>query len=552
MNLVVLEGVSKQYSERLLLDRVDLRVNAGDRIGLIGPNGSGKSTLLRIVAGVEPPDGGRATVWGGVRIRYLPQDPALDDARSVLDNVFDADVPSMRLVRDHAEAVRRLEQAPGDAACQARLAALHAEMDRTGGWAAEAAAKAILTRLGIADFGAPAGTLSGGERKRVALARALIDPADLLVLDEPTNHVDADTLAWLEAQLARLPAAILMVTHDRYFLDRVVNRIVELDRRTLVNYPGNYAVYLEQSAERHARLTKAEDDRQRLLRRELEWLRRGAKARSTKQKARIQRVEALQQLRHDSGAERVSIALATSRLGAKVLRATGLRKAYEGRPVLAGVDLALAPGDRVGIVGPNGAGKTTLLDVLAGRIRPDGGAVEWGDTVRLGYFDQRSTALDPAARVIEVIEGEAPVITTSDGERVSAARMLEWFLFAGPAQHTFVGSLSGGERRRLDLLRVLLHRPNVLFLDEPTNDLDLQTLAVLEDFLDHFGGALVVVSHDRYFLDRTVDALRVMEGGALSGAYPAPFETYMRLRAAEPAGSGRAGAARVLGAAPTP
>jgi ATP-binding cassette subfamily F protein uup len=321
-----------------------------------------------------------------------------------------------------------------------------------------------------------------------------------------------------------------MVTHDRYFLNRVVNRIIELDRRQLVSYGGNYSRYLELRAERHERLEAAEAARQALLRRELEWLRRGAAARTTKQKARIWRVEELRQLRYDRDDDRVAIALASRRLGKKVLHARGLSKSFGGRQLFANVDFTLAPGDRIGVIGPNGAGKTTLLDILAGRLPPDAGTVEWGETVRLGYYDQLSAGLDDSKRVIELIADATPVTRAQYGERVEAAQMLEWFLFPRAEQRTYVGSLSGGERRRLYLLYVLAQQPNVLLLDEPTNDLDIQTLTVLEQFLDHFQGVVVVVSHDRYFLDRSVDFLATFENGAFSPRYPAPYESYARAR----------------------
>lgn len=530
MNLVSVEDVSKQYSERQLLDGVSLQINAGDRIGLIGVNGSGKTTLLRLIAGLESPDSGRIQTWG--RIRFLAQEPALDDSLTVLDQLFDSDSPQTRLLRDYEQAARQLQQHPNSPHWQARLAALTDEMDRTGGWAGEARVKAILTRLGVTNFTAPIASLSGGERKRVALARALLDPADLLILDEPTNHIDAETIAWLEDYLATGPAALLMVTHDRYFLDRVVNRIVELDRRQLVGYPGNYRRYLELSAARQQQLAAAEARRQNLLRRELEWLRRGAKARSTKQKARKQRIEELQRINYDQG-QQVSLALAGRRLGKKVLQAGQLRKSFGGHLLFENVDFRLEPGDRVGIIGPNGAGKSTLLDILAGKTRPDSGRIEWGETVRLGYYDQQSRGLDDSLRVIDFIEQEAPLVKTKDGRHLSAFQVLEWFLFPRPQQHARIGALSGGERRRLYLLYILMQQPNVLFLDEPTNDLDIQTLTVLEEFLDHFQGSLVVVSHDRYFLDRTVDFLVSLENGRISNRYPAPFATYRQLRGAK-------------------
>lgn len=533
MSLITLESVSKQYSERLLLERVSLVVNEGDRIGLIGINGSGKSTLLRLVAGLEAPDAGSVSGRGEMRIQYLPQEPPLDDSLTVLGELFDSDSPQVRLLRDYEWASQQLQQQPDSARWQEQLSTLSDQMERTGGWAAESNVKAILTRLGVTDFAAPIATLSGGQRKRVALARALIDRADLLILDEPTNHIDAETIAWLETYLLTQPGALLMVTHDRYFLDRVVNRIVELDRRQLVSYSGNYSRYLELSAARRENLAAVEVKRQNLLRRELEWLRRGAQARSTKQKARKQRVEELQQLAYDRGDQTVSMALAGRRLGKKVLQASNLSKAFEGRLLFEGVDFYLEPGDRIGIIGPNGAGKSTLLNVLSGKTAPDSGMVEWGETVHLGYYDQQSSSLDESQRVIDFIEQEAPLIRTKDGSLISAFQMLEWFLFPRPQQYAYISTLSGGERRRLYMLYTLIHQPNVLLLDEPTNDLDIQTLAVVEEFLDHFQGSLIVVSHDRYFLDRTVDFLVSFEEGRVSSRYPAPFETYLRLRTEE-------------------
>jgi ATP-binding cassette subfamily F protein uup len=532
VNLLTIEKLAKQLGERPLFEDANLMINVGDRIGLIGVNGSGKSTLLRIAAGLEAPDAGSVRMSSKARVEHLAQEPQLDDRRTVLETIFASASPQMQLLAAYEEATAALQRAPQDATRLARLADLSAEMERTGGWAAEANAKAILTQLGIGDFDTVVGTLSGGQRKRVALARALIDRADLLILDEPTNHIDADTVAWLEEYLATTPGALLMVTHDRYFLDRVVNRIVELDRRQLVSYSGNYSHYLEQRAIHHEALVDAEQKRQKLLKRELEWLRRSPMARSTKQKARKQRVEELMQIRYDSGDDVVALALAGRRLGKQVLTAQGLVKRYDAAPVVGGVDLILEPGDRIGIVGPNGAGKSTLLDLLAGKVEPDAGTLRWGDTVQVGYYDQRSADLDDHKRILEFVEEEAPLILDREGRRVEAALMLEWFLFPRPMQYARIGSLSGGERRRLYLLRTLIHQPNVLILDEPTNDLDIQTLTVLEEFLDHFAGCLIVVSHDRYFLDRTVDFLLAMEDGRLGPRYPTPYTTFERLRQA--------------------
>jgi ATP-binding cassette subfamily F protein uup len=533
MNLLTLENVSHYYSERLLLDQVNLLINEGDRIGLIGRNGSGKTSLLRLMAGLETPRDGRVSRTGNIRIQYLSQEPHLDNALTVLDAVFQSDAPQMRLLRDFNRASDRLHHDPHNPTLQATFAELSHQMDHTGGWAAEADAKTILTRLGITQFDAPVATLSGGQYKRVALAHALLDPADLLILDEPTNHIDASAIAWLEDYLRKRPGALLMVTHDRYFLERVVNKIVELDRRQLVLYPGNYGRYLEQRTRRDEQLSTAETKRQGILRRELEWLRRGAQARSTKQKARKQRIEELREIQYDRGDERVALALASRRLGKRVLAATGLSKSYGDLTLFQNLDFHLDPGDRIGVIGPNGAGKSTFLDVLAGQTTPDSGTVEWGQTVQLGYYDQHASGLPENQRVIEYINSIAPNIRTAEGEKVEAAQMLEWFLFTRPEQQSYISSLSGGERRRLYLLATLIHQPNVLFLDEPTNDLDVQTLTVLEQFLDNFAGCLVVVSHDRFFLDRNVDFLASFEDGVLGTRYPTPYENYLQLRTAE-------------------
>ena len=540
MNLITIENLSKEYGDRLLLEQVDLRINKGDRIGLIGVNGSGKTTLLRMMAGLEEPDSGTITVWGGVRITYLPQDPDLPPGSTVLEVIFSGNSSKLRLLREYQMTSLQLQQYPEDDHLQRHMVELVDEMDRSDAWSAEAEARAILTKLGITDVEATVGELSGGQGKRVALARALMVHADLLILDEPTNHIDADAIDWLEEYLANFPGALMMVTHDRYFLSRVVNRIVELDRRQLVNYSGSYQLYLEQRTARHERLAAAERKRQNLLRRELEWLRRGAMARSTKQKARKTRIEELKRLRLDRADDSVAIALAGRRLGKKVLSAEGLSKSFDDNHLFANVDFSLVKGDRFGLVGRNGVGKSTLLDILAGLLEPDTGSVTWGSTVHLAYYDQLSRGLDESKRVIDYIEDKAPLIRAEDGRRVDAAKMLEWFLFPRPQQQATIGALSGGEKRRLYLLWVLIHQPNVLFLDEPTNDLDLPTLTVLEEFLDHFQGSLIVVSHDRYFLDRNVDFLATFENGALSPRYPAPYSAYQERRMEETASIERA------------
>ena len=535
MHLVTLEGVSKRYAEQELLREADLLIKEGDRVGLIGVNGCGKSTLLKIIAGEEDHDSGKLSLQNGKRIQYLPQDDRLNDEYSVLQQVFDSDSPQINLLKQYDEVSLQIQMNPDNEELQQKLAEISSEMERTGSWAAEANAKAVLTKLGIHDFSAKIKELSGGQRKRVALARALIDPADLLILDEPTNHIDAETIAWLEDYLLTVPGAIIMVTHDRYFLDRITTRIVELEHFKLESYSGSYNVYLEEKDERRRLAQERETTRQNLLRKELDWLNRFPKARGTKPKARIQRVEEMLAATPPSRQRHVTIAIAGRRLGKEVLEAEGLSKAYGDNHLFQDINFALKPGARIGIVGPNGAGKSTFLNLLSGRVEPDSGSIKWGKTVSLGYYDQQSEGLRDDMRLVDYIDTIAPNIRRDDGFLIDSARMLEWFLFPRSQQRTTINKLSGGERRRLYLLGVLARQPNVLFLDEPTNDLDIQTLGVLEEFLDHFKGCLVTVSHDRYFLDRNVDFICHFENGKVSQNYPGPFDNYLRIKNEETA-----------------
>ncbi len=538
MNLVTIENVTKQYSDRVLLDSVDLLINKGDRIGLIGRNGSGKTTLLRMVAEQESADSGTITIWGNVRVQYLSQNPTFDPKSTTLQTVYGGRSQRQQLLM-------RYEQARQSADSE-RLQQASWEMDQQDGWSAKVRAETILTQLGITDFDATIDTLSGGQQRRVALARALFDPADLLILDEPTNHIDADTITWLEKYLVDQVPSLLMVTHDRYFLDRVANHIIELDRRKLVKYPGNYSAWLEQRTARNEQFAKQEAKRQSQLRRELAWLRRSPSARGTKQKARKERAQELMTAEYDNSDDRVAMMLAGRRLGKRVLEAHDLSVSFDGKSLFSAVDFTLGPGERIGIIGPNGAGKSTLLNILAGKLQPDSGTISWGETAELGYYDQQAERLRDDVKVIDFIEQELPLIRTDSGERVEAAQMLSWFLFSRPEQQAKIASLSGGERRRLYLLSVLMHRPNVLFLDEPTNDLDIETLQVLEQFLDHFTGSVVVVSHDRYFLDRNIDFIYAFDGDGIGSRYPTPYRPQPSQKSPPPAAakSGRQPAAK--------
>jgi ATP-binding cassette subfamily F protein uup len=535
MNILSLESVVKQYADRPLLDGVSFGIEAGERIGVVGVNGSGKTTLLRIIAGAEPPDVGRVSVARDLRVAYLPQNPALDDDLTVIEQIFRGDTPGMRLLRDYEPAAAALVRSPDDAALQQQVAALVAEMDAAGVWGLENDARTILSRLGIADLTMQRiANLSGGQRKRVAMAVALIAPADLLILDEPTNQIDVETVAWLETFLARSTAALLLVTHDRYFLDRVVGRIVEVDGGKLYSYPGAYSRFLELKAERAAQQVSDEARRQTILRKELAWLRRGAQARTTKQQARIDRIATMREATPDAPRGELEVSVAARRLGKKVIELKGVSKGYPStnsgpggeRTLIRDLSLTITPRDRLGIIGPNGSGKTTLLNLIAGRIRPDAGVIDIGETVHMAYYDQESAGLDESRRVIDYIKEGAELVLTGEGALVSAAQMLERFLFPPAAHYTPIARLSGGERRRLYLLRTLMAAPNVLLLDEPTNDLDIQALAVLEDYLDDFAGALIVVSHDRYFLDRTAEHLLVFEGDGAVIEYPGSYSFY--------------------------
>lgn len=535
MPALILDSVRKHYGVKPLLDDVSFSLEDGGKMGVIGPNGAGKTTLLRIVAGVEPPDAGRVIIPSAFRVGYLPQVPAFEAGQTVLDAVFAGEGPAMRLLRDYEAALHRLEADPTDERLVTRVTDLAHRLDAAGGWDLETNARAVLDRLGITDTEVRVETLSGGQRKRVALARALVEHPDLLILDEPTNHLDAETVGWLEDYLRRYTGALLLVTHDRYFLDRVTGLMLEVDRGTAQRFEGNYTAYLE-AKEAQAAIREAEQQkRDNLARRELAWLRRGAKARTTKQKARVERAHDLLNAPREEAARTAEIAAASSRLGKKVIALEAVAKGFDGQTLIDGFTYAFTRNDRVGIIGPNGVGKTTLLELIAGRIAPDAGRIDTGPTVSIGYYDQESRALKDDLRLIDYIEEVAENVKTADGSIITASQMLDRFLFPPKQQYTPVGLLSGGERRRLYLLRVLMGAPNVLLLDEPTNDLDIPTLVALEEYLETFPGCLITVSHDRAFLDRTAEHLFRFEGDGRIREIPGNYSAWLEIQAEEQA-----------------
>lgn len=541
MNILSLEAINKQFAERPLLEQATLGLEAGERVGVVGVNGSGKTTLLRIIAGAEQADSGRISMARNLRVAYLPQNPQLDPSLTVLEQIFQGDTSEMQLLRAYEQAAAALAARPGDGALQARVAELVGHMDASDAWGVENDARTTLSRLGISELGAKIGTLSGGQRKRVAMASTLINPADLIILDEPTNHIDIDTVAWLESFLARTSSALLLVTHDRYFLDRVVTRMLEIDHGRVYSYPANYSRFLELKAERAEQQAADEARRQTILRKELAWLRRGAQARTTKQQARIDRIGTMQADQPPPQESALEISVAARRIGKRVIELQQVGKRFAERTLVRDLSLSIGPRDRVGIIGPNGSGKSTLLNMIAGRLQPDSGSIVVGETVHMAYYDQESVGLDESQRVIDYVKEAAELVRTGEGALITAAQMLDRFLFAPAMHYTPIARLSGGERRRLYLLRTLLAAPNVLLLDEPTNDLDIQTLAVLEDYLDEFPGALITVSHDRYFLDRTAERLLVFEGAGAVTEYPGNYSTYAERQEAENA---RAAAAK--------
>ncbi len=491
MILLNAENITKSYNERPLLQSISLAIDQGDKIGVIGVNGTGKSTLLKIIAGAQEAEQGQVTLGRGVRINYLSQNPVFQQEATILQQVLSG--------------VSSLERE-----------------------AKSYKAKSILTKLGFTDLEQQVGPLSGGQKKRVALACALVSESEILILDEPTNHIDSSMVNWLENYLARYKGALLMVTHDRYFLDRVANRIVEIDQGSLYTYPANYSKFLELKAQREEMEAATQRKRQSLLRRELEWIQRGARARGTKARFRVERFEELSSQGALEPQAKLEINAAASRLGKKTIELKNISKSYPGKQLIADFSYNLLRGDRLGIVGPNGCGKSTLLKIICGLVQPDAGTVSIGETVKIGYFSQECEDMDHSLRAIDYIRNFALEVETPRGT-LTAAQLMETFLFDGLLQYTPIERLSGGERRRLYLLGILMQAPNVLLLDEPTNDLDIQTLTILEDYLSSFSGAVVAVSHDRYFLDKVVNHIFAYEENGTLKQYLGGYSDYFAL-----------------------
>ena len=539
MSLVTFQSVNKDFGIKEVLRDGSFSIEPNDKVGVIGVNGSGKSTLMKMIGGLEPIDNGQRLTKSGARLVYLPQQPDVDEDLTVLDQVFADCGKQMQLVREYEALTHKMSHAAPDELekLMNRLATVSEKMETEGAWDLETNAKIILSKLGIEDFEARVGDLSGGYRKRIALATALMSDPDLLLMDEPTNHLDAESVEWLQSYLGQFRGALVLVTHDRYFLDNVTNRIIEIDRADLYTYSGNYAYYLEKKAEQEASAASSQQKFKGMLRRELAWLRQGPKARSTKQRARIQRIDEMKDTTFKEAQGKVEIDTPGRRIGKKVIEVKNVSKAFGDRQLIKDFTYEFTGSDRIGIIGGNGAGKSTLMNIITGRIEPDSGSVDIGQTIHIGYFNQHSEelleALNEDQRVMDYLKEEGAYVTTADGSQISVSQMLERFLFTSNQQYTPIHKLSGGEKRRLFLLRVLLSAPNVLILDEPTNDLDVQTLTVLEDYLESFNGCVITVSHDRYFLDRTVQNIFALEPGGNIRRYPGSYSVYLETKKKE-------------------
>ncbi|MGB3179817.1 MAG: ABC-F family ATP-binding cassette domain-containing protein [Cyclobacteriaceae bacterium] len=528
MNFLSVEAVTKSFGERTILDGVTFGISQGQKTALVGINGSGKSTLLKILAGDMKPDSGEVSFRNDLKVAYLSQNPAMNEDATVMDEVFDKADPVMAVVRSYEY---HLQRSATDEASQNKLTELISKMDELGAWDYEVQAKQILGKLGLYDLEKKIGLLSGGQRKRVAMARVLMEKPDLVIMDEPTNHLDLESIEWLESFLANAQMSLLLVTHDRYFLERVTDHIIELDEGQVYTYKGNYNYFLEKKAERMEQQAAEADKARNLMRKELDWMRRQPKARGTKAKYRVDAFYDLQDKASNQPQERsMTMNIGTDRQGKKILEAKKLSKQYGDIQILDNFSYVFRKNERVGIVGKNGSGKSTFLNILTERETPDSGELDKGLNTKYGYYTQEADLFDDDQRVIDTVQEVAEVITMSDGHTITASQLLQHFMFPPKKQYDKVGKLSGGEKRRLQLLRTLMAKANFLILDEPTNDLDLLTLGVLEEFLDNYDGCLMVVSHDRYFLDKVTDHLFVFEGDARIKDFPGNYTDYREFR----------------------
>ena len=527
MNYLSADSVSKSFGEKKLFQNISFGISRGQKVALVAKNGSGKTTLMRIIAGLDTPDTGEIALQQEARLVYLPQVPDMPAGLTISEYMFDSAQPELKATKAYEEALKEVMENPSDAADEALQAATE-QMDTLKAWDTETKVQQVLTMLNVRNLTQELSQLSGGQQKRVALARVLLDEPDLLILDEPTNHLDLAMTEWLEDYLVRARTSLLLVTHDRYFLDRICTDIFELAEGELHRHPGNYSKYLERRQERLSTQQQMSEKARNLLKTELEWARRMPKARGTKAKYRMDAVDDLQEKARGRGPEqKVQLQVKMQRMGGKVLEVDGMKKSFGKLQILNNFSHTFKRGERIGIIGPNGVGKSTFLNMLLSLEKPDAGTVVKGETIVFGYFSQHATELDGNKRVIEIVQDIAEVITMANGSTLSASELLKTFLFAPDQQYAYVRTLSGGEKRRLQLLTVLVANPNFLVLDEPTNDLDLETLQVLEQFLENYSGCLIIVTHDRYFLDRLADHLFVFEGEGEVRSYNGTYNQYI-------------------------
>jgi ATP-binding cassette subfamily F protein uup len=506
MNILSADNISKAFSERWLFKNITFGISQGEKVALVGANGSGKTTLMNVMAGIIPADEGAVSIRKGISVGYLPQQPALEENATIWQSIFTSENEAVQAIKEYELALKYHDEK--------RLQRAIERMDSLNAWDYEGKIKQVLGKLGIPDVEMPIKVLSGGQKKRVALAKLLLQEADLLILDEPTNHLDIEAIEWLENWLNTQKQSLLLVTHDRYFLDNITNTILELENGQLFKYSGNYTYFLEKKAERIEQMTAEVAKAKNLMTKELDWIRRQPKARGTKAKYRIEAFEELKEKAHTkiNHYTPIEINVGMSRVGKKILEIKNLSKKYNNLQIIKDFSYIFKKGDRIGIIGKNGVGKTTFLDILTEKINPDSGTIEKGENTVFGYFTQKELVVDESKRVIDIVKDMAEVLQTGTGESITASQLLNLFGFPPKVQYDMVSKLSGGEKKRLQLLQVLIKNPNFLILDEPTNDLDIQTLNILEDFLTNFGGCLLIVSHDRYFMDRLVEHVFIFEG----------------------------------------